>query len=314
VRSDVGPRSHVFGDDRHVFVVKVDEGNGTSGTMVLRAHDGVAVQGAPDFSGLYKDRIRLVGRNLLVAADEKDGKTLRLFDPLTGKDVWRQTYPAKSVVLQAEDCDLAGVVEPDGQVRVVDLTTRKDLLPDGWLGSCKMDPKHLNKDGSVHLLYDGKMIYLACDGPPPAQTVVLTNLMPGTGLRALNVNGEVYGFRLDTGKSWHASLPNSQLVLDQFQDMPMLLFTAQNIKMANPFGGVQAQSTTLQVFEKRTGKILYPPTEGNYAGGSFHALEVDGRNGRIEFLGQNAKLAVTLGPEKSKAEAPAPPPATPGTP
>jgi outer membrane protein assembly factor BamB len=319
VRSDVGPRSHIFGDDRHVFVVKVDEGNSTSGSMVLRAHDGVAVQGAPDFSGLYKDRIRLVGRNLLVAADEKDGKTLRLYDPLTGKDVWRQTYPAKSIVLQAEDCDLGGVVEPDGQVRVVDLNTRKDVLPDGWLGSCKMDPKYLDKEKvtAIHLLYDGKVVYLACDGPPPAQTVVLTNLMPGTGLRALNVNGAFYAFRVDTGKKlFNAELPNTQLVLDQFQDMPMLLFTAQTIKMQGPWGGVQpnGQTTSLQVFEKRTGKVLYPKDDGNYAGGSFHALELDGRNGRIEFLGERAKLAVTLGPEKPKAEAPAPPPATPGTP
>src|SRR5260370_34756596 len=95
--------------------------------------------------------------------------------------------------------------------------------------------------------------------------------------------------------------------------MPMLLFTAQTLKMANPFGGVQGQSTTVQVFEKRTGKFLYPATENsNYSGGAFHALEVDGRNGKIEFLGERAKIVVGLAPDKPKTEAPsAPSPARP---
>ena len=41
---------------------------------------------------------------------------------------WRQAFAPKSYVLQAEDGDLAGVVEPDGLVRVVDLTTRQEVL------------------------------------------------------------------------------------------------------------------------------------------------------------------------------------------
>ena len=91
-------------------------------------YDGATVK-APDFlECTSRPRIRLVGRDILVADQDKDATTLRLYDPLTGKDVWKQAFAPKSYVLRAEDGDLAGVVEPDGQVRVVDLTTRKEVL------------------------------------------------------------------------------------------------------------------------------------------------------------------------------------------
>ena len=84
-------------------------------TRVFRTYDGSSVT-APDFRQAYEDRIRLVGRDILVADKDKDATTLRLYDPLTGKDLWKQAFAAKSFVLQAEDGDLAGVVEPDGRV------------------------------------------------------------------------------------------------------------------------------------------------------------------------------------------------------
>ena len=131
-----------------------------------------------------------------MADKTQEATTLRLYDPLTGKDLWKQAFAAKSYVLQSEDGDLTGVVEPDGQVRVVDLTTRKEVLtPDS-----KMDPKYLEKDAVITVLGDAADVYIAPNNPEPATTRVNTNLMPGTGLRGLNVNGELYAFRRGNGK------------------------------------------------------------------------------------------------------------------
>jgi outer membrane protein assembly factor BamB len=311
VRADVGPRSYVFGDDEHLFVVEVSAESGApQASRVLQAYDGAAVK-APDFAALYKDRIRLVGRDLLVSSADDKGVTLRLYDPLTGKDAWKQAFAPKSLVLEAVDCDLAGVVEPDGRLRVIDLATKKELLTE----QSKIDPKDVEKigkgdapegKGSVNVLYDGTDVYVACNNPPTPMTQVLSNLMPGTGLRALNVNGEFYAFRAENGRmDWKTLGPveNQQLVLDQFADMPMVLFTATAQKMINQ-GAVQSQATELQAIEKRTGKSLRK--DNAWGGGPFHTLELDPKTGKLDFIAAQEKLSIGLQSDEPKAPPPSP--------
>ena len=269
-------------------------------TRVFRAYDGSSVR-APDFREAYEYRIRLVGRNILTADKDKDATTLRLYDPLTGKDLWKQAFAPKSYVLQAEDGDLAGVVEPDGLVRVVDLATQKEVLD----ADSKMDPKYLDKDATMTVLGDSTDIYVAPNGPVAASTRVNTNLMPGTGLRGLNVNGELYAFKRETGKMhWHTDAINQQLVLDQFRQMPMVVLTAQTAKFQAPFGGMMNQTTALKVIEKRTGKLCFDTD--NYPGGPLYAVDVDGRDGKIELKSPTDKIDVSL-----KSDPPPAPPSAP---
>ena len=233
-RSDVSSRSHIFGDDQHVFVVEMSQENKPAYTRVFRAYDGSSVR-APDFREAYEDRIRLVGRDILTADKDKDATTLRLYDPLTGKDLWKQAFAPKSYVLQAEDGDLAGVVEPDGLVRVVDLTTRKEVLN----APSKMDPKYLDKDATLTVLGDATDVYVVPNAPVAANTRVNTNLMPGTGLRGLNVNGEMYAFKRD---DWQEALAHRRRSTSSWcwtssRQMPMMLLTAQTAKFQAPFGG-----------------------------------------------------------------------------
>ena len=276
-RSDVSPRSRIFGDDQYIFVVEMssDVKSVPVSTRVFRLYDGATVK-APDFHQLYNAdrRIRLVGRDILVADKDKDATTLRLYDPLTGKDVWKQAFAPKSYVLRTEGDDLAGVVEPNGQVRVFDLTTRKEVLN----AHSKMDPKYLDKDVTLTVLGDATDVYILCDGPLAAGVHVNTNLLPMTGLRGLNVNGQVYAFSRATGvRRWEMAAPATQLVLDQFQEMPMLLFTAHTIKQ-EPTGMV-SQTSSLQVIEKRTHKLkLYV---SNLTNQQFYALEMDGATARL---------------------------------
>jgi outer membrane protein assembly factor BamB/tetratricopeptide (TPR) repeat protein len=301
-RSDVSSHSRIFGDDQHVFVVEMssDLKSVPVSTRVFRLYDGATVK-APDFHHLYDSerRIRLVGRDILVADKDKDATTLRLYDPLTGKDVWKQAFAPKSHVLRTEGGDLAGVVEPNGQVRVIDLNTRKEVLN----ANSKMDPKYLEKDATLTVLGDASHVYVVCDGPVEAGVHVNTNLLPGTGLRGLNVNGQIYAFSSATGKKhWEVSAPATQLVLDQFQEMPMLLLTAQTMKQEPT--GQMTQNSSLRVIEKRTGKLLGPIP--NLTNQQFHTLEVDARNGKIEFISPMEKITIALDNDKPTASAPAP--------
>ena len=66
MRSDVNSRSHVFGDEQHIYVVNMGVNSKANGTRVFRAYDGVSVR-APDFSTPYNERVRLVGRNIPLA-------------------------------------------------------------------------------------------------------------------------------------------------------------------------------------------------------------------------------------------------------
>jgi outer membrane protein assembly factor BamB len=308
-RSDVNSRSHLFGDDQNLYVVEMGADAVPSSTRVFRAYDGVSVK-APDFAKAYEKRVRLVGRNILLSeTDARNVVTLRLYDVLTGQDLWKQTYAPGAVVLHAEDANLAGVVEPDGTVLVVDLRTQKGVL------NSKMDPKYLDKVQAVHLLSDGRYFYVACNGPVDPNIMpfggVRFNLQPGAGLRALPVNGEVYSFHRATGKmNWHVPVPNQMLVLDQFEDLPMVLFTANYQKwVINAAGRNVMQVSAVKSVEKRTGKLIYD-NESMPNGMNFHALHVDARAGRIDFIGQFLKITYSLdgGPGPGKAEPPSAPP------
>ena len=246
-RSDVNSSSRLFGDDQHVFVVEMSENGKPASTRVFRTYDGATV-GAPDFHQVYEDRIRLVGRDILTADKDHDAVTLRLYDPLSGKDVWKQAFAPKSIVLQGDEGDLAGAIEPDGQVHVVDLATRKEVLT----AKSKMDPKFLDKDATYTVLGDALDVYVVPDAAPAAMTKFNTNLMPGTGLRGLNANGMIYAFKRSNGEHhWLFAAANVQLVLDQFEEMPMLLLTGQTQKYVNNgFQPAGPPSTSLIVIEK----------------------------------------------------------------
>ena len=253
-RTDVFSSSRLFGDDQHVFVVDMGDNGKAASTRVFRTYDGATVA-ALDFHQLYEDRIRLVGRDILTADKDKDATTLRLYDPLTGKDVWKQTFAPKSFVLQGEESDLAGVIEPDGQVRVVDLATGKEVLTPKE----KIDVKYLDKDSTYTLLADPLDVYVVPNAAPAPGVQFSTNLMPNTGLRGLNVSGEIYAFQRNAGEAhchWHRTAADTQLLLDRFPEMPMIVLTGQTTKL-NQFRQPTSQpQTSLMMIDKGNGKLL----------------------------------------------------------
>ena len=96
-RSDVNMRCHLFGDDRHIYVVELDHQGVASNTRAFRAQDGASVD-VPQFGALFQKRQRIIGREMLVADTlPTGGINLRLYDVHTGQDLWRgASTPARS--------------------------------------------------------------------------------------------------------------------------------------------------------------------------------------------------------------------------
>jgi outer membrane protein assembly factor BamB/tetratricopeptide (TPR) repeat protein len=269
-RRDVGTDAETFGDDQHIYLV---EHGGSNATRAVRSHDGVALR-VPDFAAAYRSKVQQVGHRLLVTENEGDKVVQRLVDLQTGQDLWKRTSPPNSIVLHTEDPHLAGWVTPEGAVTVVDVRTAKEVL------QARLEsPKHVEKAREVHLVQDRERFYLAIHRPPdPNVPVDPTKAIQGDpwncvgAMRTVPVNGAVYAFDRASGKLlWWNQVLNQMMILEQFDDLPIVLFAAglnrQNAGNVNQFIHVHAIC-------KANGKRL-GETDFASGGAMFHALQVD---------------------------------------
>jgi outer membrane protein assembly factor BamB len=291
-KTDVPARTQLFGDDQYIYIVEMRSNNAAGTGRAVRAHDGVAVE-VPDFGPLFQRRLRILGRHLLLSdSDPKTSElTVRLYDVHTGKDAWKRTFKPGAVVMRSEIPELLGVVEPadGGKVTVINLHTFKEVL------SAHMDPKDLDKIQEVHLLEDSERYYIACQRTMDAGANPWGGPYPNVmnGMRCVHVNGKIYAFYRDTGKlHWKAEALGQMLVLDQFQDVPVLLFTATQRRPMNVGGnvrnGIQQVAVTRSI-EKRTGKLLWDKEYPNQSL-QFSALQTNLQAGTIDLLGYNLTL------------------------
>jgi outer membrane protein assembly factor BamB/tetratricopeptide (TPR) repeat protein len=301
-KTDVTSHTQVFGDDQYLFLVDVNNGSAVAGSgRALRAHDGAPVT-IPDFAALYQRKIALVGRNLLLRDNEPDGRTaLRLYDVQTGKDLWKKSFAPNSLDLKSEDPNLVGAVEPanDYKVTVVDLRTRKEVLVHHLL------PKDLEKVQDIRLVSDRDRFYIAINkqlNPQQNQNGgFYANVTPG--IRSVAVNGNVHAFDRRTGKYlWKPlkEISHQMLIVDQFRDMPVLLFTSRSNRMMRPGFNQGMMTTSFMSIDKRTGKIL-KDTEYNNDQNQFFALNVNARNGTVELVKQNLSIVHDLDTDDRQA-------------
>ena len=117
-----------------------------------------------------------------------------------------------------------------------------------------------------------------------------SNLMPGSGLRSLPVNGYVYSFDAVSGEqNWYNNVENQMLVLDEFENVPVLLFTSRYRKWDK--GRIQQMYlAAIRSYDKRTGKMIWDredPNTTKYQ--QFHTIKVDARAGYVDLLSYNLR-------------------------
>jgi outer membrane protein assembly factor BamB len=313
-KSDVPVRAQVFGDDQHVYLVEVRADGSTGSGKALRARDGVSVD-VPEFGPLYQRRLRILGRHLLLRETAAKGDVvLRLYDVHTGKDLWKNTFKSGAIVLRSEDPDLVAVVERSDNCKLTisSLSGRQEVF------TTTMDRKDLDRVTDAYLLTDKERFYVAIHKTPDAGVNPWGGPFPNVvnGMRWIPVNGKVYAYDRDRAKpqknDWKAEVVNQMLVLDQFREVPVLLFTAMQQRPVQiggvNRGGIQ-QVAVIRSVDKRTGKLLLDKEYPN-RGNQFGALRADAQTGRVELISYNLKIV--HGPEgdaaspdaASKTEAP----------
>jgi hypothetical protein len=286
-RRDVSTRAGVFGDVDHVFVVDVNADGQPVRTRALRAQDGVGVD-VPDFTRVYQERQRLFGGKILASGPDKGKTVVHIYDARTGKDDWRKEFAANATPLRSEEQNLAGILEPDGKLTVVDLTAQKQVL------LTALDPKHIEKVQGVTLLADRDRFYVAINGPVDQNIMnwgggIMPNLLPNYGYRMVPVNGEVYAFDRRTEKlKWRARVENQMLVLSRFTEVPVLLFTS---RYTTNNGGRFMQEVGVKAMRKSNGKLVYDE-KLNQNTQQFHALKVDPEAGVIELTSWNLRVRI----------------------
>ena len=158
------------------------------------------------------------------------------------------------------------------------------------------------------LLHDSERFYVALNKPIDSGRIekgVLYNNFSNT-TRCLPVNGwflavhrqdgkkEVHGREVGWKKgdlAWHSYMPvqNQLLVVDQFEQSPILLFTARYIEF-RPNGGNMWQSVTLSL-NKTNGKMIYDSGSKQINGSPMFALfQMDLKSRTINLMSHSQSV------------------------
>jgi outer membrane protein assembly factor BamB len=307
---DVRQGTRIFGDEEYIFLVEAGEGGGLGGGRVLRAVDGVVLDKIVDFGPIYQHRVVVSGRRILAAIPGKKSLTLRLYDIITGKDIWAKEFDAASTVLTSDDPAFTGVIDAKGIVAVLDAATGKEIVAGNAVQGriTAADVKNLR---APLLLADADRFYVALNRADDGKGVASqlhSNF--SNGVRCLPVNGYVAAFQRKDGSkkvagqpkafkkgdmAWHSQAPlhNQMVILEQFEQLPVLLFSSRSLESFNGGMGQRWQSGTVSL-DRRTGKFIYDSSletgafpNNNNGVAQFYAFIVDHRVGTINMIGYN---------------------------
>lgn len=304
-KSDVPVHSHVFGDDQYLFLLERNENGAVLAGRTFRASDGEALN-VPDFRNIYQSQVRLMGRQILAAHPDGKNFTLRLYDILTGKDAWSKTFALGSHVLQTEDKNITGVIEPNGKITVLDAQTGAELLASSVVQH-RITPQDVNGLKDALLLQDSERFYVALNKPVDAGRVnqgLLHNNF-NNGVRCMPVNGWFLAFHKADGQkklgdrnitwkkgdmAWHSQTPiqNQMIVLEQFDQLPIILFTTRYNEII-PNGGNRWTSVT-QSIQKTNGLWVYDGTRPINGQPMFSGLQVDAKSRTINLVGLSGSV------------------------
>ncbi|HTU19544.1 MAG TPA: PQQ-binding-like beta-propeller repeat protein [Gemmataceae bacterium] len=302
-RMDVNPRNFLFSDEDYVFVVELDNQNQPNSTRVFRATDGIKVK-APDFAALFAKRLQVFGRYLLLSeTGSTNSVVLRLYDMVSGQDVWKQSFAPRSIVSRSEDATLAGVVEPSGKVHVIDLKARKEVMT----GEIQEPGEHLKGVQRFTLLADRDNFYFA---PQPAEqngaVQMPNNVMTQWGMRSVPVHGVIQSFARASGElRWYYPVKDTPmyLLLDRFEDLPIIFLTVRTQQMPG-MAMVKNPGVKVMTIQKRDSRLLFNETLP-WNTPLFFGIRVDPRARTVELLNQQLKITHYPDPDAAKKTEPA---------
>jgi outer membrane protein assembly factor BamB len=285
MRTNVTSKVQVFGDARHIFLIDGAD------SKALRAVDGTPVEGVKYFASVFasRDRVAVLDRYVLLSTSDK-GRTLRLYDPLSGADVWTKEFPtAGTVLLKTLDPETTGVLAPDGKFEVLQTRTGKTLFK-GAVDADRIDDHMKTASGTMAvtspiLLADADRYYLFLNRNPDAGRgpVVYGYSM----IRSMPVNGVTYAFDKATGRRlwFHPVLKNQMVLLERFDELPCIVAAAQVMD-----DETKQYQYRVVVLDKQLGLLRY--NKGHSQNGFFMSVTSDPKTRAIEFFRYDLRLRI----------------------
>jgi outer membrane protein assembly factor BamB len=287
-KSDVGLNATVFGDNRRIFVLDSDPDKGVPRLRILNAANGVAESPPENVESLAKrlteanpKKLRILRGKLLIA--DQGGKTIRLIDPSSGKDVWSREFSNGTVVVRCEDQFLVGAIESAGLFTLLNALTGEVQF------TSRLRAEDLEKLSSATLVSDRDHYYLVL-ARQPDQGMQSQSAMRNT-MRVVPANGHVYALFKKSGKlDWIScqAIDHQYLVMDQMADLPVLLFTTQFSKSTNNV--LVEQGVKVTGIIKSSGKLIVD--KPYHTNTEFHALLSSPSAHKIELQRQDLKLII----------------------
>ena len=319
-KSDVSAGSRVFGDEQYLCVVEAADG-GIGSTRVYRAGDGEPVV-APNYSREYQGRLRTVGRYLLTATAQP-GQVLHALRSSTRRRAATSGASRSTLsptVLTTDDPNLTGWIDPNGRLVALDVRSGTELLST-FISQGRLPLAEARNLHEPLLMADKDRFYVALNhSVDPSQVaggVIGNNFKQG--IRSRVVNGWMAAFYRNDGPvqvgrktfdahkgeiAWHTIGPieSQMLVVEQFEQMPILLMTSRRSHLAK--GGPQARlESEVLALRKETGKAVY---ESGWRVGmpwQYVDLQTDARRGVVNLIGTSSSVQFHLD-DGRKVEAP----------
>ncbi|MFO0969659.1 MAG: PQQ-binding-like beta-propeller repeat protein [Gemmataceae bacterium] len=276
-KMDVTTHTRVFGDENHLFLIENADAESAGTGRVLSARDGSSIDAAPDFGGLYANKIRVEGRTMLVAVPQKGGLILKRYDIPTGKDLWSKNFGVKTYPLHTYQAGITGAVDVDGNAYILNAETGEELVKTNVIKSQILADDLRGLERPI-LLADADRYYIALnrpvDGNKISGSVIGNNF--NNGMSCAQVNGWVLALKRGEGEEkiggavrkrtngdflWHTFKPlaNQMVLVEQFEEMPVLIFTSRYNEMLNMGVGGNRWLSPTQSVDKRTGKMIWDP-------------------------------------------------------
>jgi outer membrane protein assembly factor BamB len=296
----------ICGDEEVLYIIPQDR----SRAVALRALDGKPLD-IPNLGSLLGKTVQLAGRNL-VTVETKRGTgllgakhailTIRLYDPLAGRTVWEETYPAQSSMSLLDDRRLI-VLNPDGGLELLDLISGAVQK----LG--RLSSEELQGQTELYAVGDFENIYLIAN--QQRRGGFFSESLP-----SVRVHGMIFAFHRRTGERiWHEKIEGQNLLLQQLEHSPILVFAVRQYQRK---GNLGFTTSNIIALDKRTGRKLAEISSPSNSGG-IRSVEVNRLERYVELRSYNERIRLSavdrevskVDTKDSEEDQPAPAPPVP---
>ncbi len=201
---------------------------------------------------------------------------LSAVEPATGEQAWVLMFPAQVRLSLTRERMLFVLSKVDGHAWLVDLGTgaSRELAPVG---------EELRGDHTAYVVTDAGSTYLIVNHLDDPQSSY-------NNLQSVQVHGTVVCWSRDTGEiRWQQTIENQQLVLNSFEESPVLVFTAMQQVQKQVINYMEAR---VMLVDKLTGHVGLQDRWASI-GGSVNQFVVDPNRQFLELRTYNDRVRMS---------------------